>query len=147
MSSPNNSVSGDAIPIEQTRLLQEKSQVEEELKTLRQSMQTDVDIDPEEGDAEIFEREKNAVLIDVLECKLDNIEAALTSMGKGRYGTCERCNEPIEPERLEIKPDATLCVNCQREVERLNRRGLSLDSLRKGAYPCPSLTFFHRHIH
>ncbi|MBV7338904.1 TraR/DksA family transcriptional regulator [Chloroflexi bacterium TSY] len=123
MSSTNNSVNENAVPIEQTRLLQEKSQVEDELNTLRQSMQTEVDIDPEEGDAEIFEREKNAVLIDVLERKLDNIEAALTSMEKGRYGTCERCNEPIEPERLEIKPDATLCVNCQREVERLNRRG------------------------
>jgi DnaK suppressor protein len=41
---------------------------------------------------------------------------------KGEYGICTRCGKPIEPERLEIKPDATLCIECQREVERLNRR-------------------------
>ena len=25
-------------------------------------------------------------------------------------------------ERLEVKPDATMCVSCQQEVERLSRR-------------------------
>ena len=41
----------------------------------------------------------------------------------GRQRLCERCGQPIPPERLEVKPDATLCLNCQREVERLSRRG------------------------
>lgn len=25
---------------------------------------------------------------------------------------CERCEKPIPPERLEAKPDATMCVTC-----------------------------------
>ncbi len=104
-------------------LEEERVQVLEELEHLREFMQTEVDVEPDEGDAEIFEREKNAALISVMENKLKDIEAALRSIEKGSYGICERCGQPIELERLEVKPDATLCVKCQEEVERLARRG------------------------
>ena len=108
---------------EQMLLNKERIIAQEELNTLREFMLAEVDIDPEEGDVEIFEREKNAALISILERKIRDIDAALTSMAKGKYGICERCDQPIAPERLEVKPDATLCLNCQREVERLSRRG------------------------
>jgi DnaK suppressor protein len=36
------------------------------------------------------------------------------------FGMCEECGEPIRQERLLIMPDATLCVPCQRELERWN---------------------------
>jgi RNA polymerase-binding protein DksA len=85
-------------------------------------MQAEVDVEPDEGDAEIFEREKNAALIAVLERRQSDIDAALRSIDKGKYGICDRCGKPIELERLEIKPDATLCVSCQSEVERLSKR-------------------------
>jgi DnaK suppressor protein len=107
---------------EQQKLLQDRNQVAEELEHLRELMQAEVDVEPDEGDAEIFEREKNAALIGVLERKLSDIETALRSIDKGQYGTCERCGKQIELERLEVKPDATLCLSCQQEVERLTRR-------------------------
>jgi len=108
---------------EKARLLEEETQVLDELNHLRELMLAEVDIEPEEGDAEITEREKNAALIAVLESKLQDIQMALRSIEKGNYGICARCGKPIEPGRLEVKPDATLCVNCQSEVERLSRRG------------------------
>lgn len=114
---------GNATNPEQARLLDEEKQVTEELRHLREAMLAEVDIDPEEGDAEITEREKNAALLAVLENKLQDIQTALRSIEKGSYGTCARCGNPIEPGRLEVKPDATLCVSCQSEVERLSRRG------------------------
>jgi len=107
---------------ERARLLNDMEQVNAELKNLRDLMQSEVDIEPDEGDAEVFEREKNAALIAVLERRLKDIETALRLIEKGEYGICTRCGKPIELERLEIKPDATLCIECQREVERLNRR-------------------------
>lgn len=113
----------DVITQEQNRLLQEERQVKDELAHLRELMLDEVDIDPDEGDAEITEREKNAALIGVLENRLQDIQMALRSIEKGSYGTCARCGKPIEPGRLEVKPDATLCVSCQSEVERLSRRG------------------------
>ncbi len=107
---------------EKELLLREREQIVEELEHLREFMQAEVDVEPDEGDAEIFEREKNAALIAVLDHKLQDIDAALRSIEKGRYGICERCDQAIEVARLEVKPDATLCLTCQKEVERLSRR-------------------------
>jgi RNA polymerase-binding protein DksA len=112
----------DFVGKEQIKLQEARAQVAEELENLRELMQAEVDVEPDEGDAEIFEREKNAALIAVLERKLGDIDSALRSIEKGQYGTCERCGQPIEMERLEVKPDATLCLKCQQEVERLSRR-------------------------
>ncbi len=115
-------ISQTVVEREQQRLLKDRPQVEAELRNLREYMQEEVDVEPDEGDAEIFEREKNAALIAVLERKLQDIDAALRSIDKGQYGICERCGEVIEEARLEVKPDATLCLNCQREVEKLTKR-------------------------
>lgn len=107
---------------EKKRLEAERKRVQEELENLRASMQGEVDVEPDEGDTEIFEREKAAALMAVLERRLQDIEHALGAIEKGQYGICERCGKPIEPERLEVKPDAILCLNCQREVEAINKR-------------------------
>ncbi len=112
-----------SIEHERENLLKEQSQVLEELNHLRESMQTEVDIEVDEGDSEVFEREKNAALIAVMEIRLQDIQNALRSIEKGNYGICTRCGKSIEAGRLEVKPDATLCINCQQEIERLSRRG------------------------
>lgn len=112
----------DFVMQEKQKLQDERVQIADELENLRELMQAEVDVEPDEGDAEIFEREKNAALIAVLERKLSDIDTALRSIEKGQYGTCERCGKQIELERLEVKPDATLCLSCQQEVERLTRR-------------------------
>jgi DnaK suppressor protein len=107
---------------ERERLLEEQANIQEELSHLQEAMQEEVDIEPDEGDVVIFEREKNAALIAVLERRLQDIAAAVRAIDKGMYGICERCGQPIEKERIEVKPDATLCLNCQREVEAISRR-------------------------
>lgn len=38
------------------------------------------------------------------------------------FGLCEECGKPIPEARLMIVPDATTCVPCQREIERLDSR-------------------------
>ncbi|HRW10916.1 MAG TPA: TraR/DksA C4-type zinc finger protein [Caldilineaceae bacterium] len=44
---------------------------------------------------------------------LQQIEQALTQIEEGTYGECVQCHQPINVERLEILPYATLCVSCQ----------------------------------
>ena len=107
---------------EQAHLEGERVQVASELSNLRAAMLNEVDTEPDEGDSEIFEREKTAALITVMERRMQDIEHALRAIEKGQYGICERCSNPIEPERLEVKPDAILCLNCQREVDAINKR-------------------------
>ena len=41
------------------------------------------------------------------------------------FGLCEECGAQIPKERLLIVPEATLCVACQRELERLDRRSMA----------------------
>lgn len=112
----------DFIDEERVKLLEEQRQITSELGHLREFLQAEVDVEPDEGDSEVFEREKNSALIAVLERRLVDIDTALKSMEKGDYGKCQRCGKPIEHERLEVKPDATMCVTCQQETERLSRR-------------------------
>jgi RNA polymerase-binding protein DksA len=38
------------------------------------------------------------------------------------FGLCEECGTPIPRERLLIVPETTLCVACQRELEKMDQR-------------------------
>jgi DnaK suppressor protein len=41
----------------------------------------------------------------------------LERIRSGSYGRCEGCGGKIPKPRLEALPYATLCINCQREME------------------------------
>jgi DnaK suppressor protein len=49
---------------------------------------------------------------------LVEIEAALTRIDIGRYGTCVNCGTDIAAERLEAYPWASACIECARQAER-----------------------------
>lgn len=108
---------------ERRKLLEERSRLSGEIERLREALKTEVDVDAEEGDPDLIEREKNVALVSQLERKREDVEAALRLIEKGKYGICERCGKEIPTERLEVRPDATLCVQCQAEVEKLIKRG------------------------
>lgn len=107
---------------EKDLLLAEQAQLQEELAELREVVRSEIDADPDEGDADISEREKDVILIGILERSLADVNKSLRSIEAGSYGICERCNNAIPPERLEAKPNASYCVECQRESERLGKR-------------------------
>ena len=45
------------------------------------------------------------------------IDAALERIENGTFGTCTNCGNPIDEERLEAIPYATLCIDCRRREE------------------------------
>lgn len=45
--------------------------------------------------------------------KLQKIAIALSTMAGADYGFCKQCDEAIPFKRLQIQPEATLCLNCQ----------------------------------
>ncbi len=65
-----------------------------------------------------FDRELGSGLVDGAEQTLAQIERALARLDAGTYGLCERCGEPINLERLQARPAATLCINDQRLADR-----------------------------
>jgi DnaK suppressor protein len=109
---------------ERHKLVEEQRSMAGQLERLRETLKVEVDVDAEEGDPDLIEREKNVALVSQLEGRLARVQAALRSIDKGRYGICERCGIEIPTERLEVRPDATLCLSCQIEVEKLVKRGL-----------------------
>jgi DnaK suppressor protein len=50
--------------------------------------------------------------------ELSQIERALARLKQGTYGVCEGCQNKIPIGRLNALPYTTLCINCQREMER-----------------------------
>jgi DnaK suppressor protein len=67
---------------------------------------------------ETYDRELDYSLEENSEHVLADIDAALKRIDDGTYGTCTNCGKQIPQERLEARPSATLCIDCQRDQER-----------------------------
>ncbi len=53
--------------------------------------------------------------------ELRKIDLLINRMSKaGAFGLCEGCGKRIPKKRLLIVPEATLCVSCQRELEKID---------------------------
>src|SRR5271166_74274 len=50
--------------------------------------------------------------------ELDQIDRALLRLKQGTYGACEACQNKIPVGRLNALPYSTLCIDCQREMEK-----------------------------
>ena len=61
------------------------------------------------------ERNKVLAVIERLRENLHDIDLALAKFEKGTYGVCERCGDPIAPERLEAIPYARLDMKCKQK--------------------------------
>jgi DnaK suppressor protein len=105
------------------QLEEERESTLAEIERLQTSLEYEVDTSEDEGDPDVFERDKTMALIQTLENKLESIEHALQSVSKGTYGICEICGERIDPARLRAVPHTTLCIKCKTNLEKRSRRG------------------------
>ena len=62
--------------------------------------------------------ENNFLIYKQQERELRQIEIALKELDEGTYGICKMCEEPINPERLKIKPFARYCIDCREFIEK-----------------------------
>lgn len=58
------------------------------------------------------EQNINGAVVDELEVRLKNVKDALKRIEDGTYGICIKCNEAIEPARLDANPAASTCMSC-----------------------------------
>jgi DnaK suppressor protein len=70
--------------------------------------------------------EISSQLAEVESRELASIENALERMKAGKYGQCEVCGGRIPMARLNALPYATMCIDCQRELERSGSSGSSI---------------------
>lgn len=67
-------------------------------------------------------RERRSIMISRMEAQLEQVEAALQRLEQGSYGCCTNCGNQISDARLKALPYTPLCLECQREQERLAHR-------------------------
>jgi RNA polymerase-binding transcription factor DksA len=70
-----------------------------------------------EDASDAIEWQSRAAVSHHLSSEMQQIEHAYALLQCGRYGQCEQCGHMIPYRRMEIKPFATLCVNCQARLE------------------------------
>jgi len=70
------------------------------------------------SDAEAAEEsghERITALRKEIDKALIEIRKTLTRIRLGKYGTCEKCGQMIDTDRLAIKPTATACIKCEKK--------------------------------
>lgn len=68
--------------------------------------------------SEVFAQQRDLALRDRSTRQLEAVDAALVRLDDGTFGTCRSCGMPISEERLEARPWAALCIECQRLEDR-----------------------------
>ncbi len=53
---------------------------------------------------------------------IQKIRKAIQKTEDGSYGVCEICGEEITEDRLEVRPETTLCIGCKEEQEEVERQ-------------------------
>jgi DnaK suppressor protein len=90
----------------------------DEMNNLRTSRSAPAGGDSADAAFEAGSDEMSSQLAELDSRELGQIERALLRLKQGTYGVCEGCGKKIPVGRLNALPYTTLCIECQREMER-----------------------------
>jgi DnaK suppressor protein len=101
-------------------LIEKKAQLSQlQIQTRSQDTESESDlkdmIDRSDAEEAWFTKER---MTQHWKIELVRIEQALSRIDSGTFGICQDCDEQIPLKRLRVRPDATLCLNCQESNER-----------------------------
>ena len=95
------------------RLLYSGRIVNEDFQVKPEDMADETDLTSSENETGMRMRLRNREAL-----YLKKIEDALMRIASGTFGMCEECNDQIGLRRLEVRPTATLCLECKEGQER-----------------------------
>jgi DnaK suppressor protein len=102
----------ERLEAELAELQGQRADLEESTEASLADATGEVGFDEEFADAGsfTFDRERDLSLVDNAKDLIDKVEHALARIDGGGFGRCEACGRPIEGERLDALPYATLCL-------------------------------------
>ncbi|MCU0522115.1 MAG: TraR/DksA C4-type zinc finger protein [Anaerolineae bacterium] len=100
-----------ALP-EAFRLVEEFEALTEQIRALEAALEVRPEYGMGIGDPAVTQWELDHALLARLRVHAENLQQAIARYDSGTYGVCERCGQPIHPDRLAVLPDAKLCVAC-----------------------------------
>lgn len=95
-------------------LEKELKEVESQIAALEDATDNKPDYGLGEGDPAITRWEMDQALLERLRERAETLRRAISGGEQSRYGICEKCGNPIHPDRLAVLPDTTICINCAR---------------------------------
>lgn len=101
-----------------TRRSDIRKKLSDELDGLRNLKGADATGDSADVAFESGSEEMASQLAELDARELNQIERALLRLKQGTYGNCEACGCKIPIGRLNALPYSTLCIECQREMEK-----------------------------
>ena len=102
----------EAKKLEERKKVLEKEDPFVDTERLTDNAATDSDAREQFGHARVEAMKKE------IDRRLIDIRKALTKVKIGKYGICEKCGKMIDTDRLMIKPEATLCIECEKKREK-----------------------------
>lgn len=111
-------------------LLSKKKEVEEIIRTLLDNQKADMTNASQDNFIEDFDRADREIsaqtfynILDRKKKELERINLLIDRIQDDQdFGICEECGMRIPAERLLIMPDASLCVPCQKDLEKFEQR-------------------------
>lgn len=72
---------------------------------------------PADSGSNLADADREEASLEVLLGQQERVRAALARLEAGSYGRCVDCGRELPDERLEARPEAERCVDCQQRVE------------------------------
>lgn len=95
-------------------LQRELEEVQRQIAALERATESKPDYGLGEGDPAITRWEMDAALLERLRERRNDLTRTLSGASGAIYGICERCGNPIHPDRLAVLPDTKNCIECAR---------------------------------
>lgn len=78
---------------------------------------TTLDQHPADSGSNLADADREEASLEVLRAQLERVRTALGRVDAGTYGQCVDCGRELPDERLEARPEAERCVDCQQKAE------------------------------
>ena len=94
------------------RLEAQLAELEDRLSRLGRDLSETPDPDSSERAVQMEDDEALEGQAQVAASEIASVRRALERIEDGSYGTCTKCGDQISEQRLEVRPEAALCIDC-----------------------------------
>ncbi|MQA04727.1 MAG: conjugal transfer protein TraR [Streptosporangiales bacterium] len=98
------------------RLKQLLDELDGTLASLRSSSVTEMEA--ADAGTGLSDNDRSLAMVEAVEQQRTQTMEALGRLDEGTYGQCVDCGKPVPEGRLEARPEAARCVDCQQKVDR-----------------------------
>lgn len=78
---------------------------------------TTIDQHPADSASNLVDADREEATLEIVRAQQERVREALQRLEAGTYGSCVECGRQLPDARLEVRPEAARCVDCQQRAE------------------------------